>query len=137
MARRDDEAWHAQVSAFFADYGRTVASGDLPGIAARYAYPALVLGDNGTIPVAEAREVEAAFTGAAEGYRARGLVEAHATVVAVEPLTASLAIADVRWEYRDAGGTTHERSRYRYIIRHRDDAMRIQVVIQTATGNEQ
>ena len=63
-----------------------LAGGDLPGIAACYVVPALVVGDSAAIPVAEAAEVEAAFAGAAEAYRAQGLVGIRPELAAVEPL---------------------------------------------------
>jgi hypothetical protein len=60
------------LSTFLDRYAEVLASGDLPGIAACYALPALVVGDAATIPVSEAGQVEAAFAGAADAYRAQG-----------------------------------------------------------------
>ena len=62
------------VAAFLDRYADSLASGDLPGIAACYALPALVVGDAATIPVSAPAQVEAAFGGAADAYRAQGLV---------------------------------------------------------------
>jgi ketosteroid isomerase-like protein len=61
----------SDISAFLDRYAEALAAGDLPGIAACYALPALVVGDASTIPVTEAAQVEAAFAGAADAYRAR------------------------------------------------------------------
>jgi ketosteroid isomerase-like protein len=63
-----------EIPAFLDRYAEALAGGDLPGIAAYYALPALVVGDTGAIPVAEPSQVEAAFVGAADAYRAQGLV---------------------------------------------------------------
>jgi ketosteroid isomerase-like protein len=65
------------LQAFFVRYGDALAAGDLPTVAECYTLPALVVSDAGSIPVATREEVEAAFRGAAEAYRAQGLVSAH------------------------------------------------------------
>ena len=69
-----DTTPHTEITAFLDRYADALAAGDLPGIAACYAVPALVVGDAATIPVAEAAQVEAAFAGAADAYRAQDLV---------------------------------------------------------------
>jgi ketosteroid isomerase-like protein len=120
------------VSAFLDRYADALAGGDLPGIAACYALPALVVGDAATIPVAEAGQVEAAFAGAADAYRARGLVGVRPEVQAVEPLTAALTMVDVRWAYLDEAGAARQHTSYRYLLRRADTGqLGIQVVIDT------
>jgi ketosteroid isomerase-like protein len=119
------------VRAFFDRYADALVGGDLPGIAACYALPALVVGDSNAVPVAEAGQIEAAFAGAADGYRARGLVAARPEVRAVDPLTAALVLADVRWSYQDAAGREHDHSSYRYLLRRSDGELAIQVVVDT------
>lgn len=108
---------HDRVTRFFEGYGEAVAAGDLPRIAGSYLTPALVLGPGATIPVATGEEVEAAFRGAADAHRARGLVTARATVERLEPITDDLAMADIRWEYLDAEGRVAEGNDYRYVLR--------------------
>ncbi len=127
-----DTTPQSDIAAFFDRYAKALAAGDLPGIAACYALPALVVGDAATIPVTEAAQVEAAFAGAADAYRAQGLVGIRPELRAVDPLTASLTLVDVRWAYLDAAGTTHRHTSYRYLLR-RSDAGRlgIQVVVDT------
>jgi ketosteroid isomerase-like protein len=61
-----------ELPAFLDRYAQALAGGDLAGIAACYALPALVVEDAGAIPVSEPAQVEAAFAGAA--YRAQGMV---------------------------------------------------------------
>ncbi|HZA82194.1 MAG TPA: hypothetical protein VFC13_12110 [Actinomycetes bacterium] len=120
------------IRAFFDRYAEALVGGDLPGIAACYALPALVVGDAGTIPVAEAGQVEAAFAGAADGYRARGLVGARPQILAVDPLTAALTLVAVRWSYLDATGREGDHSSYRYLLRRTGDGQHgIQVVVDT------
>ena len=120
------------IEAFLDRYAKALAAGDLPGIAACYALPALVVGDGGAIPVAEAAQVEAAFAGAADAYRAQGLVGIRPELRAVDPLTATLTLVDVRWAYLDEAGTARQHTSYRYLLR-RDDTGRlgIQVVVDT------
>jgi ketosteroid isomerase-like protein len=120
------------VAAFLDRYAEALAGGDLPGIAACYALPALVVGDGATIPVSEPAQVEAAFAGAAEAYRAQGLVGLRPQVRAVEPLTGALILVDVGWAYLDEAGRERRRTAYRYLLRRADSGrLGIQVVIDT------
>jgi hypothetical protein len=58
---------------FLVRYGEALAVGDLKAISGCYAVPALVLSDEGSVPIAALEEIEAAFDGAAERYRALGV----------------------------------------------------------------
>jgi len=121
-----------RLQAFFVSYGDALAAGDLPTIAACYTVPALVLSDAGSIPVATRDEVEAAFQGAAEGYRAQGLVSARPAIVGFEAITERLMFADVQWDYLDEQGSSVRQEGYRYLLRLDDEAgPQIQVVIVT------
>src|SRR4029450_5120424 len=82
----------SDISAFLDRYAEALAAGDLPGIPACSALPALVVGDATTIPVTEAAQVEAAFAGAADADRAQGLVGIRPELRAVDPLTAALTL---------------------------------------------
>jgi ketosteroid isomerase-like protein len=120
------------VPAFLDRYAEALAAGDLPGIAACYALPALVVGDAATIPVTEAAQVEDAFAGAADAYRAQGLARIRPELRAVDPLTATLTLADVRWAYLDEAGAARQHTTYRYLLRRSDDdRLGIQVVVDT------
>ena len=122
----------SDISAFLDRYAEALAAGDLPGIAACYALPALVVGDASTIPVAEAAQVEAAFAGAADAYRAQGLVGLRHELRGLDPLTDNLTLVDVGWAYLDEAGTARQHTSYRYLLR-RSDAGRlgIQMVVDT------
>jgi ketosteroid isomerase-like protein len=120
------------VAAFLDRYAEALAGGDLPGIAACYALPALVVGDGATIPVAEPAQVEAAFAGAAEAYRAQGIVGLRPRVRAVDPLTGALTLVDVAWAYLDEAGHQRQHTSYRYLLRRADGGrLGIQVVVDT------
>ena len=109
-----------EIADFLDRYAGALAAGDLPGIAACYAVPALVVGDATAIPVAEAGQVEAAFAGAADAYRAQGLVGIRPELRAVEPLTPNLTLVDVAWAYLDEAGADRRHSSYRYLLRRWD-----------------
>jgi ketosteroid isomerase-like protein len=127
----DTTAQH-DVEAFLDRYADALASGDLPGIAACYALPGLVVGDAATIPLTEPAQIEAAFGGAADAYRAKGLVGLRPEVRAVDRLTAALTLVDVGWAYLDEAGRERQRTSYRYLLRRTDTGqLGIQVVIDT------
>jgi hypothetical protein len=61
-----------------------------------------------------------------------GAVGLRPELQAVDPLTATLAMVDVRWAYLDEAGTARQHSRYRYLLRRSDSGqLAIQVVIDT------
>jgi ketosteroid isomerase-like protein len=127
-----DTTSHPDVPAFFDRYAEALTGGDLPGIAACYVVPALVVGDAGAIPVADPAEVEAAFAGAAEAYRAQGLVGIRPELGAVDPVTPTLTLVDVRWAYLDESGAARQHTSYRYLLRRSDSGqLGIQVVVDT------
>jgi hypothetical protein len=127
-----DTTSQPDVPAFFDRYAEALAGGDLPGIAACYVVPALVVGDDAAIPVAEPAEVEAAFAGAAEAYRAQGLVGIRPELGAVEALTPALTLAEVRWAYLDGSGAARRHTSYRYLLRRSGSGQfAIQAVVDT------
>ena len=98
-----------------------------------YAVPALVLSDARSVPIAARQEIEAAFDGAAERYRAQGLVGIRPTLLAWEALGERLLCVDVRWDYLDEQGRSAQQNGYRYVLRLEDEASpKIQVVIATS-----
>jgi ketosteroid isomerase-like protein len=123
----------AEVEAFLDRYADALAGGDLPGIVGCYTLPALVAGDDTAIPITEPGQVEAAFAGAADTYKAQGLVGIRAELRGVDRLTPNLLLADVRWAYLDEGGEARRRSSYRYLLRRSasDGRLGIQVVVDT------
>jgi hypothetical protein len=118
------------LSSFFQRYARALAAGDLPAIAACYEPPGLVVGDEMVIAVPDGSTVERAFTGAAERYRAQGLVNVAPEITAVAAITARMALVDVTWSYLDEARTPRKQTRFRYLVRDDDrGAPRIRVVI--------
>jgi hypothetical protein len=118
---------------FLVRYGEALSAGDLKAISGCYAVPSLVLSDTGSVPIAAREEIEAAFDGAAERYRAQGLVAVRPTLVASEALSERLVSVDVRWDYLDdEQGRSAQQNGYRYVLRLEDElSPKIQVVIGT------
>jgi ketosteroid isomerase-like protein len=127
-----DTTAHTEVGAFLDRYAEALAGGDLAGVAACYTVPALVAGDEAAIPIAEPAQVEAAFAGAADAYKAQGLVGIRAELRDVDRLTPNLLLADVRWAYLDEAGEARRHSSYRYLLRRSAPGrLGIQVVVDT------
>jgi ketosteroid isomerase-like protein len=127
-----DTTPHDEVAAFLDRYADALARGDLPAVAACYALPGLVVGDGATVPVSEPAQVEAAFAGAAEAYRAQGLVGLRPQLRAVDRLTGALTLVDVGWAYLDEAGRERQHTSYRYLLRRADGGqLGIQVVVDT------
>src|SRR5215203_247562 len=117
---------------FLVRYAEALAAGDLKAISGCYAVPSLVLSDAGSVPIAAREEIETAFDGAAERYRAQGLVAVRPTLAASEVFGERLVSVDVRWDYLDEQGRSAQQNDYRYVLRLEDEAEpRIQVVIGT------
>ena len=114
---------------FLVRYGEALAAGDLKAISGCYAVPALVLSDEGSVPISARQEIEVA---AAERYREQGLVGLRPILVASEAISERLLSVDVRWEYLDEQGRSAQQNGYRYVLRLQDEASpKIQVVIGT------
>ena len=117
---------------FLVRYGEALSAGDLKAISGCYAVPSLVLSDEGSVLIAAREEIEAAFDGAAERYRAQGLVAVRPALVASEALSEGLVLVEVRWDYIDEQGRSAQQNGYRYVLRLEDEASpKIQVVIGT------
>ncbi len=117
---------------FLVRYGKALSAGDLKAISGCYAVPSLVLSDTGSVPITAREEIEVAFDGAAERYRAQGLVAVRPTLVASEALSERLISVEVRWDYLDEQGRSAQQNGYRYVLRLEDEASpKIQVVIET------
>jgi hypothetical protein len=102
---------------FLVRYGEALSAGDLKAISGCYTLPCLVLSDEGSVPIAAREEIEAAFEGAAERYRAQGLVDLRPTVVTSEALSERLVWVEVRWDYLDEQGRSVQQNGYRYVLR--------------------
>jgi hypothetical protein len=114
---------------FFNRYGAALTSGDVPGIAACYAMPGMVVADNYSFAFNTPVAVALSFIGAAPEYQERELVAAHAQIRETQRLTGALTLVAVEWEYLDSQGRAVPGERYRYLIRMADRGPLICAVI--------
>jgi hypothetical protein len=92
--------------------------------------PGLVLAPDAVLAVGDRADVEAAFRGVAERYRASGLVAAEPAIEAFEPLGEATASAAVVWNTREADGRPGPHERFHYLLRRGGDgALAIHVVV--------
>ncbi|GIH06613.1 hypothetical protein Rhe02_46800 [Rhizocola hellebori] len=110
-----------QITDFFVRYGAALGSGDLSAIASCYATPALVVSDGRSLPVQDSADVEAAFSGSADTYEARGLVDAKPNIGGMEKITDVLTLVTVGWDYLDTQGGVQPGESYRYLVRLGDN----------------
>lgn len=109
--------------------GEALSAGDLQKASSFWIAPALVLSDAAAIPIADAQEIEALFSKAAEWYQAQGLVSTRPEVERVEQLSETLAAVDVRWPSFDAAGQEMHSERSHYIVQLADDQAYVRVAM--------
>lgn len=111
----------SHIREFLERLGRALSSGDLDGVVDCWEVPALVLSDEGVVPVTGLGEVRGFFAGAAEWYRSQGLVTTRPEAIRVERLSEKLSAVDVRWPGFDAEGIRKATERSYYILRAGED----------------
>ncbi|MFY1637776.1 hypothetical protein ACN27F_31645 [Solwaraspora sp. WMMB335] len=110
---------------FFDRYGAAVTAGDLPGVAACFALPAMVVADGYSFSFATPAAVALSFVGAAPDYRERRIVASHARFHEVRPVSAALVAVEVEWEYLDSDGHCVSGHHFYYLLRLGRDGVRI------------
>lgn len=96
--------------------GKAVGSGDLPGISACYAFPAMIVSDEGSIIFENADQVEQMFAKGREWYISKGILTTRAELESFEQLTDMTAAIDVRWPGFDKDGTENYTETSHYIV---------------------
>jgi ketosteroid isomerase-like protein len=123
------------VGAFLDRYGSALSAGDLETVAGCWGTPALVLADQGAVPVSSAAEVEAFFAQAIEWHRSQGVVRTRAEVERITSLSDRLVTVVARWPAFDEDGVERASERSSYVLRVGDDgALRIHVAITIGTS---
>lgn len=117
------------VEDFFATYADAFAAGDLDGVARCYGYPSIVLTNGTVLGVQDEADVRAAFSGVADLYRSRGVVQARPRFERIAWVTEQIADVDVQWEYFDGAGAVRGGDRYRYTVRDTGSGPRIHLVV--------
>jgi ketosteroid isomerase-like protein len=93
-----------QVQDFLDRFANALIAGDGKAVAALWAVPAMVLGDDMVRPVNSAEEIEKFFGDAKEQYNSRGIVGTRADILRLEWVSDKIVLVDVRWPYIDQGG---------------------------------
>ena len=132
----DDES-RAEVQAFLEGLAEALTTGDGRGVAALWAVPALVLGDDDTILLTTLEQVEHFFGGAREHYNAKGIVDTRPEILDLRWASSRIALAEVRWPYLDADGRRKGGETSTYTLRrHESGALRIQGVVMHGARSE-
>jgi ketosteroid isomerase-like protein len=130
MAERD-----ADVQEFLNQFSRSLTAGDGRTIAKMWAVPALVLGDDMSMVVNTAAEVEKFFSGAKDEYNKRGITDTHADITTLHWVTDRIAVVAVRWPYLDAKGKEVGAEASTYTLR-RDDQGELKLHVAVMHGIE-
>lgn len=118
-----------QLADFFGRYGTALTTGDVATIAGCHTLPGLVVSDSYSFTFSSPAAVALSFLGAAPAYREQRIVAAHAKMLDVLRLSASLSLVSVEWEYLDDAADAVPGEHYRYLIRTDSDGPRITAVI--------
>ncbi|MGD9739202.1 MAG: hypothetical protein AB7O56_13220 [Bauldia sp.] len=118
------------IDVFFAGYAEALASRDAKRVTPFWGVPALVLSDQGVIPVAKIEEIEGFFATASQNAEYEGVATTSATVKSALPLADRIIGCEVLWEHQDAAGKPTGAEAGYYVLR-RDDggSLRIQVYV--------
>ena len=115
--RTDAFAPGDDVQRFFDRMGRALVTGDTTTVGQLFETPALVLGDDGAVPVSSVVDVDDLFGGAREAYHRRGVYDTRAEILGVDWATDRIAVVEVRWPWLDADGRQVGAEASMYILR--------------------
>jgi hypothetical protein len=119
---------------FFDQYGRALSAGDLETIVECFAPPSIIVDDSSTTLMVDRKELLQYFNGIEDRYQAAGAFSATASVGAVEQLSPTLWLVDVRWDSFDESGAPAlvDVETYKYLLRNREpEAMVIVAALVT------
>lgn len=122
-----------QIRQALEDIGTALSAGDAKGVAELWDVPALVLHDNGALPVASRDEVQSFFAQAIDAYRQKGVISTRPIIDHVDFMSDGLASVDVSWPGFDAAGKEQGAERSHYLMHlGTDGKARIQVALSRA-----
>lgn len=101
--------------------GQAISTSNLPDLTSCWAFPALVLSDEGAITIADADSLQVLFARMAQGYQSQGLVATRPELERIEPLSEKLTAVDVRWPTFDAAGIEKAVERSHYLLQLGED----------------
>ena len=107
---------------FFDHYGRALSAGDLETIVGCFAPPSIIVDDSRTTLMVNRKELLQYFNGIEERYQALGAFTATTSVGAIEQLSPTLWLVDVRWDSFDESGApaSVDVETNKYLLRHRE-----------------
>jgi hypothetical protein len=114
--------------AFFVDFGLRLGTGDLEGVVESFAFPALLVSPETSMPVPDAGTVHAALRPRIDAYRARDVVAAVPQVEEADGVGDALVWVQVRWSYRDQNAGEQAAERVRYLLRRVHEGFEICVL---------
>ncbi|WP_425957146.1 hypothetical protein [Xylanimonas sp. McL0601] len=115
--------------AFFVDYGLALGTGDLERVVERFAFPALMVGPERSMPVPDAGTMLGALRPRLDAYRASDVVAAVPQVEEADGAGDTLVWVQVRWSYRDENAGEKAAERVRYLLRRVHDGFEICVLV--------
>jgi hypothetical protein len=122
--------WDYSVKEFVDRFAEALGAGDDAAVANMCEAPALILGDDNVRAVLGPDDLED-LNGGNRHYGLRGSV--HAEIVRVEWATERIALVDVRWPHRDAGGAELGAEVSTYALR-RDDSGDLKLCVALLRG---
>lgn len=96
--------------------GRAISVGDLPGVAACFAYPSLLLTGADTHEFRDQSQVEMAFRRLLDAHDAAGVVTTHPQFESATALGSGIHECSVRWPAFDNQGQRIANERAHYIV---------------------
>lgn len=108
----------SEIEAFLVRYGAALSESRFDELAEAWAIPSLVVSDQGTLAVADRKEVSDFFARAVKSYHARGVMATRPELLQWEVLSPGLVSVDVAWPGYDERGLEIKGSREfsRYIL---------------------
>jgi hypothetical protein len=119
------------VRVFLTEYGAALGAGDLEGIGDRFAFPALLVLPDASLPLPDPEAVHDSVRDRLSRYREQDLVAAVPQVLDVDQAGPSFLWADVRWSYQDENAAMGATERFRYLLRRGRDTFEICVIVPT------
>jgi hypothetical protein len=104
------------IRAFFKQFASALTRGDGPTLSTMFAYPALAIANDLTMPINTAEEAKRFFGSAPEQYKRKGIVDTRADIRNIHWNTDRIATVEVDWPYIDAEGNVRGSESSTYVM---------------------
>jgi hypothetical protein len=126
----DDDEIRRSVERSLERLGHALSTGDLKGVSACWAFPAMFLSEADAMVLAEPSQLEQLMAQAIAAYRERGIASTSPELEHVDPLGETLIAVDVRWPSSDAVGREVASERSHYLLHiGKDGQARLRVAL--------